>query len=976
MSNRLYLWGDNSISQIGNTNLGTQNSPLLIVPSINVVAAGGYHTIGTSGVARTYVGCGDNSQNQLTNSGADAGVGAKTPFRSLSNNLPANIIQVEAGLQHSLYLTSNGTVAARGNNTYLQGNEASVTVNSYGPYIQISAGNYHNIALNTVGQAYIWGRNNYGQIGNAVTGSTGDVVVTGDIKYVAAGDYHTAIITGDNRLYLCGLNNRGQLGDNTQTLRTSFIIVGGTLANSIPLYWSKVSLGTQHSAAITTDGDLYTWGYNLYGQLGLGNTNSRSMPILVSRINGHAWTEVSAGNNYTLAINANGDVYGWGLNTNYQLGDGTNINRLSPVKINNNISGTPVAVKAGPGYHSAALFSDVAVTTTTTTTTLAPIGPNTANFNNCADWNGQNGNVTTVGSNGGPSAYGTYDQSGNVLEWSETIIDTPPARACRGGLWSDGGTQFSLSSFNRNSASTMYAGPDVGFRLSSSSSVFNPLGLPYFVTVGNINNSNDNNTGLSYGGVNYAYQISKYAVTNCEYVEFLNAVASTDTYSVYISNMSSSRGGIDRSGSSGSYVYTIKNNMGNKPVVFLTWLSAARYCNWLHNGKPNGIQNTATTEGGAYTLNGATSETNVVRNVNAKYSIPTENEWYKAAYYSPNKNGSGSPGYYTYATQSDTAPTCVSANTTGDGPVASSYVCGATNTTTTTTAAPTTTTTTTAAPTTTTTTVRPQIVGSCMSRGSFSKIQLRRATNAQFISANTILASGEPGYATDTRVIKVGDGYTPWSALLPVNISGTIDFPTLLASNNINISSVGNTYVIGATGLALSNHQHTLSDITGLSGILNNVQSSGNYAPLNHQHVLSDITDFNGNNYAPIGHQHVRSDIADFNDVYSTSIYNLGSLNYGNINIDWAVDKQIQTGSLSGTAAIMNKGNNWPSTNDISRDVLLDLSVAGSSTNVSWPIVTNWYSSPPNPLPVAKHLILLRAMGTSIYGHYLGSGVF
>ena len=299
-----------------------------------------------------------------------------------------------------------------------------------------------------------------------------------------------------------------------------------------------------------------------------------------------------------------------------------------------------------------------------------PIGNNTANYNNCSDWNGQNGNVTTVGSNGGPSFYGTFDQSGNVNEWNDLDGTAGNSRGLRGGHWA--GSAFGLSSSGRSSnAPSGGNSSSTGFRLSSSSSILNPLNLPYFVTVGDLNNSNDT-TG--YGSVSYFYQIAQYQVTNCEYVQFLNAVASSiDAFSLYNINMTSNvRGGITRSGSSGSYTYTVKANMGNKPVNYVHWFHAARYCNWLHNGKPSGPQNSSSTEDGAYTLNGATTGNAVVKNHNASYSIPTENEWYKAAYY---KGGSTNAGYWSYATQSDSEPSCVSANSTGDGPVSSNYSC-------------------------------------------------------------------------------------------------------------------------------------------------------------------------------------------------------------------------------------------------------------------------------------------------------------
>ena len=128
--------------------------------------------------------------------------------------------------------------------------------------------------------------------------------------------------------------------------------------------------------------------------------------------------------------------------------------------------------------------------------------------------------------------------------------------------------------------------------------------------------------------------------------------------------MSAPRGGIDRVGVAGGYYYNVKNYYGNKPVNWLTWFSSARYCNWLHNNKPTGAQNNSTTEDGAYTLNGAVSGNSVAKKAGAKYHIPTENEWYKAAYY---KGGSTNAGYWLYATQSDIAPVCAGSSSGGDG---------------------------------------------------------------------------------------------------------------------------------------------------------------------------------------------------------------------------------------------------------------------------------------------------------------------
>jgi formylglycine-generating enzyme required for sulfatase activity len=143
-----------------------------------------------------------------------------------------------------------------------------------------------------------------------------------------------------------------------------------------------------------------------------------------------------------------------------------------------------------------------------------------------------------------------------------------------------------------------------------------------WVTVGNPGNAADS-TG--YGAVGYTYQIGKYEVTNAQYGAFLNAAAKTDSYALY--NISMSSTGIHRSGSSGSYTYSLTIEWANRPVTHVSWFDAARMANWMMNGQGSG-----STETGAYTLNGATSGI-FLANAGAQVYIPTEDEWYKAAYY-------------------------------------------------------------------------------------------------------------------------------------------------------------------------------------------------------------------------------------------------------------------------------------------------------------------------------------------------------
>jgi len=182
------------------------------------------------------------------------------------------------------------------------------------------------------------------------------------------------------------------------------------------------------------------------------------------------------------------------------------------------------------------------------------------------------------------------------------------------------------------------------------------------VTVGNPGNASDSN---GFGAVSYTFRISRYEFTNAEYVRFLNAVDPTgvNLYQIYSTEMTTnSRGGILLNvNESVGQKYSSKENMGNKPVNFVGWREAARVANWLHNGQgPGG------TETGAYALNGSVAGDGLgapARSLDALYWIPTEHEWYKAAYYNPEAQN----GYFNFATQSDATPSATLADSNGNG---------------------------------------------------------------------------------------------------------------------------------------------------------------------------------------------------------------------------------------------------------------------------------------------------------------------
>ncbi len=202
-----------------------------------------------------------------------------------------------------------------------------------------------------------------------------------------------------------------------------------------------------------------------------------------------------------------------------------------------------------------------------------------------------------------------------------------------------------------------------------------------FVTVGDAGNVADSTILVDgttgYGSVAYSYQMGKFDVTLGQYCQFLNAVAKSDPYTLYKGGLGTdfSTQGIAQAGSSESYIYSVTGSAPgavNMPVFDVTWGDTARFCNWLQNGQPVAPEGNGTTETGAYTLTGATSQAALMavsRSTTAEFAIPTENEWYKAAYY---KSGSTSAGYWSFPTQSNARPDNAISQTGTDN--ANSYV--------------------------------------------------------------------------------------------------------------------------------------------------------------------------------------------------------------------------------------------------------------------------------------------------------------
>ncbi len=166
------------------------------------------------------------------------------------------------------------------------------------------------------------------------------------------------------------------------------------------------------------------------------------------------------------------------------------------------------------------------------------------------------------------------------------------------------------------------------------------------VPVGNAGNADYPYGGITFGAVDHDYRIGKYEVTNAQYAEFLNAKAASDPFELYERQMGLGPTGLQypysaiiRSGSDGSYSYATVSGRENWPVGFISYYDALRFANWLHNGQGGGDTETGAYtigpllyEGTSYPISGAY----ITRNADAKWFLPSESEWYKAAYHQNN----------------------------------------------------------------------------------------------------------------------------------------------------------------------------------------------------------------------------------------------------------------------------------------------------------------------------------------------------
>ena len=356
----LWLWGYNSLGALGDNTAVNKSSPVQTIAAgtnWKQVSGGFFHTaaIKTDGTLWLW---GYNNNGQL----GDNTIAAKSsPVQTIAGG--TNWKQVGSGGYHTAAIKTDGTLWLWGQNYYGQlGDNTAVSKSSPVQTISggtnwklVGCGQYHTAAIKTDGTLWTWGQNNFGQLGDntvAAKSSPVQTIAAGtNWKQVSSGYNHTAVIKTDGTLWLWGRNSVGALGDNTAVNKSSPVqtISAGT-------NWKQVGCGSNHTAAIKTDGTLWLWGYNSYGQLGDNTVANESSPVQTIAA-GTNWKLVSSGGSkHTAAIKTDGTLWTWGSNIFGQLGDNTAVSKSSPVQTIS--GGTNWKLVSGGEYHTAAIRED------------------------------------------------------------------------------------------------------------------------------------------------------------------------------------------------------------------------------------------------------------------------------------------------------------------------------------------------------------------------------------------------------------------------------------------------------------------------------------------------------------------------------------------------------------------------------------------------------------------------------------------
>ncbi|MGE0525908.1 MAG: hypothetical protein AB7G93_06295 [Bdellovibrionales bacterium] len=321
-------WGRGLESQLGNGSTADSFTPTPI--------SGGITWVNMESFTRTVCGVDTGNFGYCWGANSSGQVGDNTATdRSIPTQLSGSWMKITVGNMHSCGLTPGNAIHCWGNNTNGEVGDGTSTnrsipvlVDSGTSYMDIDAGSSSTCGVTTTGVVRCWGSNTYGQLGNNSTTASSTPVMaslaTGNYSHVSVGGSHVCALASGGVIHCWGAGTSGQLGNATLSDHWN------TLASVSGSGWTKVVTGSDHTCGFKSGtSEVFCWGLNSSGQLGLGHTTNVNIPTLV----GTGFTDVFAGYSHTCGLKAGGALWCWGNGSNGQLGNGTTAGSTSPILV-------------------------------------------------------------------------------------------------------------------------------------------------------------------------------------------------------------------------------------------------------------------------------------------------------------------------------------------------------------------------------------------------------------------------------------------------------------------------------------------------------------------------------------------------------------------------------------------------------------------------------------------------------------------